>query len=219
LIFPPDMETLVQDTRSYSITCSNGATGSHDWEHTRRVHALCLRIGREEGADPLVLELAAYLHDIGRAAQDRAKGRICHAELGAEMALKFLKTRLPGGRLLDNVVHCVRAHRFRGDVRPETLEARVLFDADKLDAIGAVGIGRAFQFAGEVGATLHNPSADLCDTRSYTREDTAYREFMLKLSGIRERMLTTEGRRLAGERHAFMEMFFERFLEEISGNK
>ncbi|MCF8063050.1 MAG: phosphohydrolase, partial [Deltaproteobacteria bacterium] len=123
------------------------------------------------------------------------------------------------GEMLDNVIHCIRTHRFRGDARPETLEGRVLFDADKLDAIGAGGIGRAFQFAGEVGATLHNPLADLESTAPYTREDTAYREYRLKLSRIRERMLTQEGRRLAGERHAFMERFFDRFLEEVRGKR
>lgn len=213
------MKKLIDDTRAYSIACSDGATGSHDWEHTRRVHALCLRVGRKEGADLLVLELAAYLHDIGRSAQDQARGRICHAELGAAMAMDFLGPRLPAGEVLDNVVHCIRTHRFRGETRPESLEARVLFDADKLDAIGAVGIGRAFQFAGEVGATLHNPSADPAKTDSYTREDTAYREYKLKLSKIPERMLTTEGRRMALERHAFMERFFARFLDEIKGER
>lgn len=213
------MKTIINDARIYSMACADGALGSHDWEHTRRVHALCLRIGRKEGADLVVLELASYLHDVGRSAQDQAKGEICHAELGAAMALDFLKGRLPAGDLLDNVIHCVRTHRFRGNSRPESLEARVLFDADKLDAIGAVGIGRAFQFAGEVGATLHNPLADLDKTSSYTREDTAYREYRIKLSKIRERMLTREGRRLAEERHAFMELFFERLLEEVAGNR
>lgn len=213
------MKTLINDAKTYSITCADGASGSHDWEHTRRVHALCLRIGRKEGADLLVLELASYLHDIGRSAQDQTRGGICHAELGAAMALEFLKNRLPSGDLLENVIHCVRTHRFRGNARPESLEARVLFDADKLDAIGAVGIGRAFQFAGEVRATLHNPLADLDKTASYTREDTAYREYRLKLSKIRERMLTREGRILAEERHAFMERFFERFLDEVAGKR
>ncbi len=213
------MKALIKEVRTYAMSCADGARGSHDWEHTSRVHALCLHIGRAEEADLLVLELASFLHDVGRTAQDEANGGICHAELGAAMALDFLKDRLPAGELLDNVIHCIRTHRFRGDARPESLEARVLFDADKLDAIGAVGIGRAFQFAGEVGATLHNPLADPVSTVPYTREDTAYREYRLKLSRVRERMLTREGRRLAEERHAFMERFFERFLEEVKGER
>jgi uncharacterized protein len=208
---------LIEAVLDYARACAEGARGSHDWEHTSRVHALCMRIGRVEGADLRVLELAAYLHDVGRTAQDEASGGICHAERGAAMALDFFEGRLQAGPLRDNVIHCIRTHRFRGDAPPKTLEARVLFDADKLDAIGAVGIGRAFQFAGEVGATLHNPLADLKCTKPYTREDTAYREYRLKLRRIRERMLTGEGRRLAEERHAFMDRFFERFLQEVRG--
>ena len=80
---------------------------------------------------------------------------------------------------------------------PETTEAKILFDADKLDSIGAVGIGRAFLFAGEVGARLHNKDRDLSPTKPYTKEDTAYREYMVKLRHSREKMLTKEGRRIA----------------------
>ncbi len=213
------MQRVIREARSFSVSCARDARGSHDWEHTRRVHALCLRIGRAEGARVPVLELAAYLHDVGRRAQDEAQGSLCHADRGAAMALAFLQHRLEDGEILANVVHCIRSHRFRGRHRPETLEARVLFDADKLDAIGAVGVGRAFQFAGEVGATLHNPYARPEDTAPYTREDTAYREYRLKLSRIREGMLTHEGRRLAEERHTFMERFFDRFLEEVAGKR
>ena len=116
-----------------------------------------------------------------------------------------------------NILHCIRSHRFRGDCTPETREAKVLFDADKLDAIGAVGVARAFLFAGEVGAKLHNARADIAVTRPYTEEDTGYREFKVKLERIRGRMLTEAGKRLAAGRHAFMVSFFERFLQEHEG--
>jgi uncharacterized protein len=86
-----------------------------------------------------------------------------------------------------------------------------------LDSIGAVGIGRAFLFAGEVGARLHNTEIAIEETRPYTREDTGYREFRLKLCRIKDRMLTSEGGRMAEERHSFMESFFERFLQEVEG--
>jgi uncharacterized protein len=99
------------------------------------------------------------------------------------------------------------------------LEAKALFDADKLDAIGAVGIARTFLFAGEVGAKLHNPHIEPEDTEPYSDEDTGYREYKLKLSRIKDRMLTTEGRRMAEERHQFMEMFFDRLTEEHEGRK
>jgi uncharacterized protein len=101
--------------------------------------------------------------------------------------------------------------------RPLTKEAKILFDADKLDSIGAVGIGRAFLFAGEVGARLHNKDRDLSKTLPYTREDTAFREFMVKLRWIKDRMHTAEGRRIAAERHKFMVDFFDRLNKETDG--
>jgi uncharacterized protein len=194
-----------------------GARGSHAWDHTRRVARLCERIGPTEGADMEVLGVAALLHDIGRSVQDASGGAVCHAERGELMA----RPMVSGLRMSDlrkgNILHCIRAHRFRGDQTPRTVEARVLFDADKLDAIGAVGVARAFLFAGEVGARLHNPDVAPEATATYTADDTGYREFRLKLVRIRDRILTDEGRRLAAERHRFMDAFFNRFLEEYDG--
>lgn len=194
------------------------SNGSHDWYHTKRVYDLCMKIGRAEGADLDALGIAAYLHDIGRPFQDIARGKVCHAEKGAELAGKILsKTDISEDRR-NNIIHSIRTHRFRGNNRPETLEARVLFDADKLDSIGAVGIGRAFLFAGEVGATLHNPNLAPEDCESYSKNDTCYREYMIKLIKVKDRILTKEGYRMALERHRFMESFFERFLMEYNGS-
>jgi len=197
----------------------DGARGSHDWEHTLRVFGLCERIGPAEKADMDVLRVAAYLHDIGRSGQDSTLGAVCHAEKGAEMAWPIVVNLSLSEDQKTNIIHCIRAHRFRGKCRPETAEAKVLFDADKLDAIGAVGVARAFLFAGEVGARLHNPEQKIEETRPYTREDTGFREYKVKLCKIRDRILTKEGRKLADERHAFMEEFFKRFLEEYDGKR
>ena len=197
----------------------DGAKGSHDWEHTLRVYGLCERIGPAEKADMDVLRVAAYLHDIGRADQDSTSGAVCHAEKGAEMARPIVKKLPLSEEQKANIIHCIRAHRFRGKCQPETAEAKVLFDADKLDAIGAVGVARAFLFAGEVGARLHNPDMKIEETMPYSREDTGFREFKVKLCKIRERILTREGKKLAEERHTFMEGFFNRFLEEYEGKR
>jgi uncharacterized protein len=213
------MRSTIQKIKAFAMKCLSNAHGSHDWDHTQRVYNLCLHIGESEGADLEVLKIAAYLHDVGRPFQDESKGAISHEEKGVEMARALLgKYPISEGQKA-NIIHCIRSHRFRGECQPETLEAKVLFDADKLDAIGAIGIGRSFLFAGEVGAKLHNPYINPEDTQPYTEEDTGYREFKLKLSKIKDRMLTAEGRRMAKERHAFMEIFFERFLQEHEGHK
>jgi uncharacterized protein len=209
----------LEDIIQYAKNAFASARGSHDWDHTERVYRLCMRIGQAEGADLEVLAVAAFLHDVGRPYEDESKGAICHATKGAEIAKALLMASPLPEEKKENIVHCIESHRFRGNHAPETLEAKTLFDADKLDSIGAIGIGRAFLFAGEVGAKLHNPEADLRNTRPYTEEDTAYREFKLKLSKIKERMLTPEGRRIAEERHAFMEGFFKRFQQEYDGKK
>lgn len=197
----------------------NTARGSHDWEHTLRVRRLSECIGRVEGADLTVVAIAACLHDIGRSQEDLAGGGLCHAEKGAEMAIPIVADLNLAAHRRDNILHCIRSHRYRGVNVPATLEARVLFDADKLDAIGAVGVARAYLFAGEVGAKLHNPDLDPASAPAYSDEDTGYREYCVKLVKIKDRMLTSEGRRLAAGRHAFMVAFFNRFLQEYRGER
>lgn len=193
------------------------ARGSHKWDHTLRVYRLCEHIGIAEGVDMDVLLAAAYLHDIGRGYQDESNGAVCHAEKGARMAEPIVDKLALSDAQKKNILHCIRSHRFRGRHEPKTPEARVLFDADKLDAIGAVGVARAFLFAGEVGARLHSAEANIEDTVPYSVDDTGYREFKVKLSKIRDRILTVEGRKLAEDRHEMMVKFFKRFIEEYQG--
>lgn len=193
------------------------ARESHGWDHVLRVRTLALRIAGEEGAREDVVEAAALLHDVGRRAEEESGGRLCHAASGARESERVLEEVGAGEELVDAVSHCVAAHRFRGAQRPESLEARVLFDADKLDAIGAVGLGRAFLFAGEVGARLHNPEADPQRRPERGREDSALREFLVKLRHVKDGLHTGAGRRIAAGRHAFMEAFFERLEAEVRG--
>jgi uncharacterized protein len=213
------MKLTIEDIQTFAEKCFSNSRGSHDWEHTCRVYNLCIHIGQVEGADMEVLKIAAYLHDVGRSHQDESRGSVCHAEKGAEIAAELLDRYPIYPEQKANVLHCIRSHRFRGNCVPETLEAKILFDADKLDSIGAIGVARAFQFAGEVGAKFHNPAVCPEETEPYTVEDTGYREFKLKLSKIKDRMLTAQGRLLAEDRHAFMEKYFERFFQEYEGEK
>ena len=208
---------MIAAVRSRAATFFTDARGSHDWDHTRRVYHLCGRIASAEQADLEVVRIAALLHDIGRAHQDTSNGNVCHAREGARLAGPIVASLPLTQGQRQNILHCISAHRFRGRQAPKTLEARVLFDADKLDAIGAVGVARAFLFAGEVGARLHNPDVRIEDTQPYTADDTGYREYRVKLCKIRDRMLTDTGRRLAEARHRFMAEYFQRFLQEYDG--
>jgi len=210
---------MLDTVERMAYTYFEGARGSHNWDHTLRVRRLCERIGAAEGVDMDVLLASAYLHDIARRHQDDSNGAVCHAEKGAQLAASIVdKLPLTAGQK-DNILHCIRSHRFRGDHKPQTPEARVLFDADKLDAIGAVGVARAFLFAGELGARLHSEDADIEATRPYTVDDTGYREFKVKLCKIKDRILTRAGQKLAVDRHATMEEFFNRFIEEYEGKR
>jgi uncharacterized protein len=193
------------------------ARGSHGWDHVERVYKLCVRIGEKEGVDMEILKIAAYLHDIGRKAEDESKGKICHAERGSALAREILRRHHFENEKIDKIAHCIETHRFRGSKVPISKEAKVLFDADKLDSIGAVGIGRAFLFAGEIGARLHNKDVDIEKTDQYTKEDTVLREFSVKLKKVKDKMLTDEGKRIAQERHSFMVEFLERLDKEVEG--
>jgi uncharacterized protein len=217
-IYKKVIQVDIDYIRQIAEEMTSDSSGSHDWYHTKRVYDLCMKIGRVEGADLDILGIAAYLHDIGRSYQDKAKGKVCHAEKGAELAQEILNNLDIPEKSMENIINCIRTHRFRGKNIPETIEAKVLFDADKLDSIGAVGIGRAFLFAGEVGATLHNPDIVPEESESYSKNDTCYREYRVKLVKVKDRILTKEGHRIAQERHRFMENFFERFLKECSGS-
>ena len=208
---------MVEQIKKRAKKFFSNSKGSHNWEHTLRVYNLCLHIGEKENADMEILKIAAILHDIGREYQDRSNGKICHAEKGAQLARELLSEFKIEKEKINKIIHCIETHRFRGNKAPKSKEAKILFDADKLDSIGAVGIGRAFLFAGEIGAKLHNKNVDINKTKPYTKEDTAYREYMVKLRKVKGRMFTDESKRIAEERHNFMVKFFDRLNKEIDG--
>jgi len=207
------LERLQEISHSYCVT----EGGSHGPDHSKRVLYTALIIGQRLQARLPILTPAALLHDIGRKEESQSRGRICHAERGAEMAAPLLRQLGYGEAEIEDICHCIRTHRFRGGLRPASLEAEILYDADKLDSIGAIGIGRAFLFAGQIGARLHNPELDPAITSPYSLEDTAYREFRIKMSRVRSQMLTPVGREMAEQRHAFMQIFFDQLTRETSG--
>ncbi|MEN8256445.1 MAG: HD domain-containing protein [Thermodesulfobacteriota bacterium] len=192
--------------------------GCHGPDHSLRVEETALFIGARMGGRQDILQASAILHDIGRRFETSSQGAICHAEKGAEMSHDILTNCGLVAHDISAICHAIRSHRFRGTNIPETLEAQIIFDADKLDSIGAIGIGRAFLFAGQIGSRLHNGSRDISGTKSYSTEDTAYREFKVKMCKVKDRMLTPVGKQLAIERHDFMKIFFRRLEREIFGS-
>lgn len=194
----------------------------HDWEHTLRVHRTAVKLANAEGADLAVVEVAALLHDIGRPAELQASGKICHAELGAKMVRELLpKLGVSDTVFIEHVASCVATHRYRRrqpELLPATIEAKVLFDADKIDGIGAIGLARSFHFAGRIGACVHNMAEDALSSDSYSRQDSAYREYLVKLCHVQDALLTNSGRELARERHKFMEDFFRELNLEAYGH-
>jgi len=207
---------IIQAATDFAHHEMSGLQPSHGWDHVQRVLKNALHIASTEpDTDLFILEAAAILHDISRKEQDLAEGLLCHAERGSVKAHDFLQKQGLDPEECEKIARCILTHRFRNSHVPETIEEKILYDADKLDSIGAVGIGRAFLFAGEVGARLHNPEVNILETESYSHEDTAYREYIFKLRKIKDKMLTHEGRRIAEERHHFMEDFFGRLTDEV----
>jgi uncharacterized protein len=194
-----------------------GCRGSHGWDHVQRVVGLCKQLGRAEGAAVDILTTAALLHDIGRKQEDDSRGRRDHAKLGARLAGSLLREYSLTATERQRIVECIRTHRFRDGHDPVSIEAKVLYDADKIDSLGAVGVGRAFLFAGEVGARLVNERR-IADSSSYSREDTAYREYLVKLRKLPAKLCTVSGRRIARERARVMREFFRAFRKETAGN-
>ena len=210
----PISEQLLTRLRQVSHALSITEGGPHGPDHSERVLTTAVAIGQEMQARLDILIPASLLHDIGRKEESLSKGQVCHALRGAELAVPILRELAYSETDIEAICHCIRSHRYRGGHIPQTLEARILFDADKLDSIGAVGIGRAFLFAGQIGARLHDPNVDCTATLPYSLEDTAYREFLVKMAKVRDQMLTAVGRTSAEERHAFMLTFFAQLTRE-----
>lgn len=204
-----------QQIFEYAEKTLSNTSGSHDLEHTKRVHNLCIYLGKKQNADLEILKAAALLHDIARPLENKFKGKICHAQKGAEISKIFLKKLKIPEEKINKIVHCIETHRFRKNNAPKSIEAKILFDADKLDAIGAIGLARAFVFAGENKAKVHNTYNEAINGKAYSEDDTAFKEFLVKLSKIKNKMFTKQGKRLAQKRHKFMIKFFKTLNKEV----
>jgi len=188
---------------------------AHDFDHVLRVLVLAERIGQAEGAAMEIVRAATLLHDVARAEEERSG--TCHARVGAERARQILADH-PADKV-EAVAQAIASHRFRDEVVPQTLEAKVLYDADKLDAIGAIGIARAYALAGRCGQRLwaETPAGSLAESQS--TDYTPVHEFTFKLSRLKDTLFTATARRIAEERHRYLVEFFARLEEEVHGKR
>jgi uncharacterized protein len=214
----------IEEAVARELSCS-----AHVMEHVMRVYNLCLRLAKYElNVDLDVLKTAALLHDIARVKEFNDKtGSIDHSALGAEMADKILRTLGHSEEKIAHVKHCIAAHRFRSKVEPQTKEMKILFDADKLDVLGAIGVARSFMIAGQYGQKIYsdlsikkylkgNVTGEKTDGRFRDVSKHAPNlEFKLILRHMPKRLYTQKAREIAKERVQFMENFFERLKMEI----
>ena len=199
-----------------SYMLSSTEDSAHDKEHIYRVMNNALVIAEEEqNVDYDILITACLLHDVGRIDQMRDPS-LCHAAVGSEKARTFLLEQGYPETFAETVADCIRTHRFRKNAPPQTLEARILFDADKLDVVGAMGIARTLAYQGALGAPLYTKLPD--GTVSDGTGDVPYsffREYKFKLENLYDRFYTRKGRELAIQRRPAAEAFYHALYSEV----
>ncbi len=192
---------------------------AHDIDHVLRVTQLGLRIAHAENADPEVVRAAALLHDLPVS----GRGRTTHHFAAAEFAAEYLSAAGMDASRIENVVHCIRAHRYRDrSVQPHTLESKCLYDADKLDSIGAIGVARAFAHAGNYTNRLWTqPATDVPPQTAQPEppEYTPVHEFVYKLRQVLTTLYTPTARKIGERRHEFMVRYFEQLDAEMTGSR
>jgi uncharacterized protein len=197
------------------------ADSAHDFSHVLRVLALAERLGEQEGADLSIVRTAALLHDLARADDEDlgldADQETDHAIIAAQEARRILAGAPE--ETAEAVAHAIEAHRFRNGIEPLTIEAKVLFDADKLDAIGAIGVARAFAYGSKFDQPLWGEVSEGYVPGESDEPHTAHHEFHIKLKKVKDRLYTESGRRMAVQRHQFMCEFFEQLAAEVRGER
>jgi uncharacterized protein len=225
------MKNKFQKIKEIAEKKMEGLGPSHDFSHVMRVYNLALLIAKEEkNVDLEILKIAALLHDIGRKKEDLDKtGKVDHAILSAKMAEKILKNFGYQKEKIEEIKHCIATHRFKGNLKSKTIEAKILSDADKLDVSGAVGIVKSSCWIGENKAKIYSDIS----LKKYARENliggkfggrvkdkskhALNIEYEIKLKHILKRFFTKKAKLIAKGRIKFMKNFFERFKREIKG--
>lgn len=216
-----DPQKLIEETAAFAKERLTVAEAGHDWWHTCRVWQTAKHIGQQENVNMLVVELAALLHDIAD-----AKFHNGDEEVGPAEARYFLENRYADDTTVEHVVNIIRHMSYKNSLEGMTWtspEMQVIQDADRLDAIGAIGIARAFSYGGFRGRIFYDPDIPPITgmTKEQYKQSTAptINHFYEKLLLLKDRMHTRTGRTMAEDRHTFMEYFLSRFFQEWSGEK
>jgi uncharacterized protein len=215
----PEQAQVVTLTAQHVRSLLEGEGTGHDWWHIERVWRMAEHIGYAEGGQPFVVALGALLHDI---ADWKFHGG--DLEAGPRAARAWLRSLAVDDGIVDHVCAVVEQVSFKGALVPDATasrEAMIVQDADRLDALGAIGIARAFAYGGSRGRSLHDPTV-VPETHSSfeayrASQGTTVNHFYEKLLLLRDRMHTPTARSIASERHRFMTQFLERFLAEWDG--
>ncbi len=209
-------KTTYETIRGYMMECMRDS--AHDVLHVYRVlyQALAIAESYPEGNRD-VLIASCLLHDIGRQAQFENPA-LCHAVEGAKMAQTFLRALGWEENLCRHVADCITSHRFRTDAPPQSIEAKILFDSDKLDATGALGIARSLIYESQVGEPLYTVDENMLlqDGTTADAPDSFLREYHFKLIRLYDRFYTEEAHRIAQKRKKLLVDFHTELLEEIS---
>ncbi|WP_223067904.1 HD domain-containing protein [Paenibacillus caui] len=182
----------------------------HDWWHIHRVRNMALRLARQEQADLLVCELAALLHDIADEKLNASK------EAGLNKVSVWLQRHVSDEDVIHKIMSIISTMSYNGGKNPPmtTLEGEIVQDADRLDAIGAIGIARTFAYGGSKGRSMHEPERDFSNMDYRSEGNTSIHHFYEKLLKLKDLMNTDYARQLAESRHAFMQQYLDQFYQE-----
>jgi len=216
-----DKQNIIQKTTDFVKISLSDAEGGHDWWHIYRVWKTAKHIAQFEDVDLFVVELGALLHDIAD-----SKFHDGDEEIGPLKAREFLLSQQVNLEIIAHVENIITNISFKGGKLPQRFkspELDVIQDADRLDALGAVGIARTFNYGGHKGRSIYNPGIkpNLNLTKEEYKNSTAptLNHFYEKLLLLKDRMNTETGKQMAEERHAFMLDFLDQFYKEWDGEK
>lgn len=211
--------SLIEQTKKYVKQTLKNAEGGHDWFHIERVYKNALLIAKEENCNLEVVQLAALLHDIAD-----SKFHNGDETIGPKIAKKFLEQENVAKDTIAHVLAIIENISFKGGNFKQnfkSIELEIVQDADRLDAIGAIGIARTFNYGGFKNRTLYNP--EIKPNLSMSKEEyknatsPTINHFYEKLLLLKDKMNTPTGKKIAVERHAFMELFLKQFYSEWEG--